>query len=56
MSELINKCYDYIVEVTIKQGKLLDCRVLYGDGTRFKNNYKVFQATYNVIKETLNKK
>lgn len=53
---LIEKCYDYITAVTTKQGKLLDVKLLFGDGTRFENNFTVFESTYNQIKTFLNGK
>lgn len=51
---LIEKCYDYITEVTQKQGFLFPIRTLYGDGSRFEYNYIVFESVYNKIKEYLN--
>ena len=32
--EIISNCYDYIVNVTIKQKRLLPAIELYGDGSR----------------------
>ena len=51
---LINKIYDYISKVTIKQNKLIDINVLYGDGSRFQNDFKTFEIVYNEIKKYLN--
>jgi hypothetical protein len=51
--ELIGKIYDYIVAVTIKQGKLLPVEILYGDGSRFNNDSKLFILVYEKIKEIM---
>ena len=51
--ELIGKIYDYIVAVTTKQGKLLPIDILYGDGSRFNNDKKLFIIVYEKIKEIL---
>ena len=51
--ELVSKIYDYIVAVTIKQGRLLPMKDLYGDGTRWNNNKKTFTVVYNQIKELI---
>jgi hypothetical protein len=48
--KLVSKIYDYIVAVTIKQGRLLPIKDLYGDGTRWSHNYDVFSSVYNQIK------
>jgi hypothetical protein len=50
MEKQIELIYDYIVNVTIKQGKLLDVNLLYGDGSRFNNNRDLFNIVYNQIK------
>jgi hypothetical protein len=49
MKNQIELIYDYIVNVTIKQGKLLDIDLLYGDGSRFNNNKDLFNIVYNQI-------
>jgi hypothetical protein len=50
MEKQIELIYDYIVNVTVKQGKLLDVDLLYGDGSRFNNNRDLFNIVYNQIK------
>jgi hypothetical protein len=50
MKNQIELIYDYIVNVTVKQGKLLDVDLLYGDGSRFNNNRDLFNIVYNQIK------
>ena len=52
-SEIILNCYDYIVNVTIKQKRLLPAIELYGDGSRWDNRKDIFMATYEQIKITL---
>jgi hypothetical protein len=52
-SEIILNCYDYIVNVTIKQKRLLPAIELYGDGSRWDNKKDIFMATYEQIKITL---
>ena len=50
----ISKAYDYIVDVSSKQGHLLPCNILYGDGTRFLPlTRKGFETVYNEIKGKL---
>jgi len=49
--QLTAKIYDYIVAVTIKQGKLLPPEILYGDGSRFNFNSKLFILVYEKIKD-----
>jgi hypothetical protein len=49
MKNQIELIYDYIVNVTVKQGKLLDVDLLYGDGSRFNNNRDLFNIVYNQI-------
>jgi hypothetical protein len=51
--EVISICYDYIVDVTIKQNKLLPMTVLYGDGSRWDDRKDIFTATYNQIESLL---
>lgn len=53
LSELISKCYDHINAVTQRQGFLMPAKTLYGDGSRFNNNYPVFEHVYNQIKKYL---
>jgi hypothetical protein len=52
-NEIILNCYDYIVNVTIKQKRLLPAIELYGDGSRWDNRKDIFMATYEQIKITL---
>lgn len=51
--EIIESAYDYIVKVTMVQGKLLPADLLYGDGTRWQHRRDIFKATYNQIKNIL---
>lgn len=53
LKELAGKMYDYIVDVTIKQGRLLPMRDLYGDGSRWKHERNLFKSVYESIKELL---
>lgn len=55
-SILINKIYDHITSVTIKQNRLLDLKTLYGDGSIYENNKYIFEVVYNAIKNELNEK
>jgi hypothetical protein len=55
-NELINKIYDYIAEVSITQGKLLPENLLYGDGSRWNYDDKLFHLVYSEIKNYLNQK
>jgi len=52
-SQLIEKCYDYIVRVTQKQGRLLDKKTLYGDGSIYNFNYELFNTIYEAIEKEL---
>ena len=52
-NEIISNCYDYIVNVTIKQKKLLPVDYLYGDGSRWDNRKDIFMATYEQVKSIL---
>lgn len=49
----IEKSYNYIAAVTIKQGRLLSKELLYGDGSIHGNNKQIFEAVYNSIKNYL---
>lgn len=50
----IVKAYNYIIAITEKQGHLLECKELFGDGTRFKPlTYMGFECVYYTIKEML---
>jgi hypothetical protein len=51
--EIISNCYDYIVNVTIKQKKLLPVDYLYGDGSRWAYRKDVFMATYKQVESLL---
>jgi hypothetical protein len=42
--------YDYVVNSTTMQKKLLPFPVLYGDGTRWKKQLKTCLTTYQAIK------
>lgn len=47
----IGIAYDYILEVTDKQGHLMPLKTLYGDGSRFKPlTLAGFREVYNQIK------
>lgn len=52
-TENISKIYDYIVNVTETQSRLLDEWILFGDGTRFNNDRKTFSVVYNYIKTAM---
>jgi hypothetical protein len=52
-NEIISNCYDYIVNVTIKQKRLLPVDYLYGDGSRWDNRKDIFMATYEQVKSLL---
>ena len=52
-NEIISNCYDYIVNVTIKQKRLLPVDYLYGDGSRWDNRKDIFMATYEQVKSIL---
>jgi hypothetical protein len=43
--------YDYIVKTIETQNKLLPFTILYGDGTRWNNQLKLFLTTYQHIKK-----
>ena len=51
--EIISNCYDYIVNVTIKQKRLLPATELYGDGSRWKYQKDIFIATYKQVESLL---
>lgn len=53
MQQKIGIIYDYIIDTTIKQKRLLPVSILYGDGTRFENDFNTFCAVYNAIKDTI---
>lgn len=53
LEDLSMQCYDYIAKVSQKQGRLLDIKTLYGDGSRFQFNYKVFESVYNAMAEVM---
>jgi hypothetical protein len=56
-NQAINKALEYIIKVTKKQGYLMPCTCLFGDGSRFRPlSYQGFQLIYNSIKETLQEK
>ena len=41
---------NYIADVFNKQEFIVDCKVLYGDGSRWKNiKYSGFETVYNVV-------
>jgi hypothetical protein len=48
-NEIISNCYDYIVNVTIKQKRLLPVDYLYGDGSRWDNRKDIFMTTYKQV-------
>jgi hypothetical protein len=43
--------YDYIVKTMETQKKLLPFAVLYGDGSRWNNQLRLFLTTYQCIKK-----
>jgi hypothetical protein len=45
--------YDYVVNVTTTQKKLLPFPILYGDGTRWKKQLKTCLTTYQAIKQIM---
>ena len=45
--------YDYVVNVTTTQKKLLPFPILYGDGTRWKNQLKTCLTTYQALKQIM---
>lgn len=47
------KTYDYIVNVTITQGRLLSKRELYGDGSIHGFDKETFEYIYATIKHML---
>jgi hypothetical protein len=49
---LIGEIYDFIADTITKQGRLLPVKTLYGDGSRFKNEWTIFETTYKHIKIT----
>jgi hypothetical protein len=51
--EIISNCYDYIVNVTIKQKRLLPVDYLYGDGSRWDNRKDIFMITYKQVESLL---
>jgi hypothetical protein len=51
--DLASKIYDYIVNVTIVQGRLLPMNDLYGDGTRWKKDKELFKLVYDQIKQLI---
>lgn len=54
--EIISNIYNYIVNVTIVQKKLLPVEILYGDGTRWNKEKKIFEMVYFEIKKLINEK
>ena len=56
MSNQFNKIsviYDRITAITVKQGRLLPASLIYGDGTKFFNDRKLFNTVYDEIKKVL---
>jgi hypothetical protein len=51
---LTSEIYDYIALVTIRQNKLIDIKILYGDGSRWKGNFNLFEQVYKEIEKLLN--
>jgi hypothetical protein len=50
---LVSIMYDYIIDTSITQKKLLPFLDLYGDGTRWNKQKALFEHVYNIIKETI---
>lgn len=53
--EKIEVIYDKITAITVTQGRLLPASLIYGDGTKFFNDRKLFDTVYNEIKNYINK-
>ena len=51
--DYLSNGYDYIINTVICQNKLLPKNVLYGDGSIFNNDRKMFDALYDTIKELI---
>jgi hypothetical protein len=49
MKENISKIYDFIIDTTITQKRVLDKKTLFGDGTMFQNDYKTFCFVYDLL-------
>ncbi len=47
----VGTIYDYIVQTIETQKKLLPFTTLYGDGTRWNNELKLFLTTYQHIRK-----
>lgn len=43
--------YDKITAITVTQGRLLPASLIYGDGTKFFNDRKLFDTVYNEIRQ-----
>lgn len=50
-TQQIEKMYDFIFVTTKTQNKLLPIQILYGDGSRWNNDFKAFYAVYHAIKQ-----
>ena len=50
----IEVIYDKITAITVTQGRLLPASLIYGDGTKFFNDRKLFDTVYNEIKNHIN--
>ena len=46
---IINNFYDYVVNTTIKQNKIIDFNILYGDGSRWENCKNECFVVYNCL-------
>ena len=42
-----------ITAITVTQGRLLPASLIYGDGTKFFNDRKLFDTVYNEVKRVL---
>ena len=51
----IDNFYDFFVNTTINQNKVLDFDILYGDGSRWKNYKNECFAVYNCLKDIIEK-
>jgi hypothetical protein len=47
----LGEIYDYIVQTMETQKKLLPFTILYGDGSRWNNELKLFLTTYQHIRQ-----
>ena len=53
MKEFLSSGYDYMINVTIKQGRLLSPDELWGDGSVYGHNRAVFNQLYSALKQLI---